>query len=84
MPCDYRILQSPPKGQVLLVLLETVQRSLINACILILKTLPTLDVLEWGEFFFNNWEYISLLRLTDEATHTIAHLHLEASIAIGW
>ena len=27
MPCDYRILQSPPKGQVLLVLLETVGRS---------------------------------------------------------
>ena len=28
MPCDYRILQSPTKGQVLLVLLETSQRSL--------------------------------------------------------
>ena len=28
MPCDYRILQSPTKGQVLLVLLETAQRSL--------------------------------------------------------
>ena len=27
MPCDYRILQSPTKGQVLLVLLETVERS---------------------------------------------------------
>ena len=27
MPCDYRILQSPTKEQVLLVLLETVQRS---------------------------------------------------------
>ena len=27
MPCDYRILQSPLKGQVLLVLLETVGRS---------------------------------------------------------
>ena len=30
MPCDYRILQSPPKGQVLLVLLETALRSLLN------------------------------------------------------
>ena len=30
MPCDYRILQSPPKGQVLLVLLETVGRSHLN------------------------------------------------------
>ena len=30
MPCDYRILQSPTKGQVLLVLLETVQRSLVG------------------------------------------------------
>ena len=28
MPCDYRILQSPTKGQVLLVLWETVGRSL--------------------------------------------------------
>ena len=28
MPCDYRILQSPSKGQVKLVLLETAQRSL--------------------------------------------------------
>ena len=28
MPCDYRILQSPTKGQVKLVLWETVQRSL--------------------------------------------------------
>ena len=28
MPCDYHILQSPTKGQVKLVLLETVQRSL--------------------------------------------------------
>ena len=28
MPCDYRILQSSTKEQVLLVLLETVQRSL--------------------------------------------------------
>ena len=28
MPCDYRILQSPTKEQVLLVLLETVGRSL--------------------------------------------------------
>ena len=27
MPCDYRILQSPTKGQVLLVLLETARRS---------------------------------------------------------
>ena len=27
MPCDYRILQSPTKGQVLLVLYETVERS---------------------------------------------------------
>ena len=27
MPCDYRILQSSTKEQVLLVLLETVQRS---------------------------------------------------------
>ena len=27
MPCDYRILQSSTKGQVLLVLYETVQRS---------------------------------------------------------
>ena len=27
MPCDYRILQSPTKGQVLLVLWETVGRS---------------------------------------------------------
>ena len=27
MPCDYRILQSPTKGQVKLVLLETAQRS---------------------------------------------------------
>jgi len=27
MPCDYRILQSPTKGQVLLVLWETAQRS---------------------------------------------------------
>ena len=30
MPCDYRILQSPTKEQVLLVLLETVGRSLIE------------------------------------------------------
>ena len=30
MPCDYRILQSPTKGQVKLVLLETVQRSLVG------------------------------------------------------
>ena len=29
MPCDYRILQSPTKGQVLLVLLETARRSLV-------------------------------------------------------
>ena len=29
MPCNYRILQSPPKGQVLLVLWETVGRSQI-------------------------------------------------------
>ena len=29
MPCDYRILQSPPKEQVKLVLLETVERSLL-------------------------------------------------------
>ena len=29
MSCDYRILQSPTKGQVLLVLLETARRSLI-------------------------------------------------------
>ena len=28
MPCDYRILQSPTKGQVLLVLWETAQQSL--------------------------------------------------------
>ena len=28
MPCDYRILQSPTKEQVKLVLLETAQRSL--------------------------------------------------------
>ena len=28
MPCDYRILQSPTKEQVRLVLLETAQRSL--------------------------------------------------------
>ena len=28
MPCDYRILQSLTKGQVLLVLLETARRSL--------------------------------------------------------
>ena len=27
MPCDYRILRSPTKGQVLLVLWETVERS---------------------------------------------------------
>ena len=27
MPCDYRILQSPPKEQVKLALLETAQRS---------------------------------------------------------
>ena len=30
MPCDYRILQSSPKGQVKLALLETAQRSLLN------------------------------------------------------
>ena len=30
MPCDYRILQSPTKGQVKLVLLETAQRSLVD------------------------------------------------------
>ena len=30
MPCDYRILQSPTKGHVLLVLLETVERSPIG------------------------------------------------------
>ena len=30
MPCDYRILQSPIKGQVKLVLFETVERSHIN------------------------------------------------------
>ena len=30
MPCDYRILQSPTKGQVFLVLLETAQRSLVD------------------------------------------------------
>ena len=30
MPCDYRILQSPTKGQVLLVLLETARRSLVT------------------------------------------------------
>ena len=30
MPCDYRILQSPTKGQVFLVLLETVGRSLVD------------------------------------------------------
>ena len=29
MPCDYRILQSPTKRQVLLVLLETARRSLV-------------------------------------------------------
>ena len=30
MPCDYRILQSPTKEQVKLVLLETAQRSLVD------------------------------------------------------
>ena len=30
MPCDYRILQSPTKEQVKLVILETVQRSLLS------------------------------------------------------
>ena len=30
MPWDYRILQSPTKGQVFLVLLETVGRSLVD------------------------------------------------------
>ena len=30
MPCDYRILQSPTKGQILLVLFETVGRSQIS------------------------------------------------------
>ena len=29
MPCDYRILQNPPKEQVKLALLETAQRSLL-------------------------------------------------------
>ena len=33
MPCDYRILQSPTKGQGLLVLLETVQRSILDGII---------------------------------------------------
>ena len=33
MPCDYRILQSPTKGQVKLVLWETVQRSLLAVVI---------------------------------------------------
>ena len=32
MPCDYRILQSPAKEQVKLVLWETVQRSHIDYC----------------------------------------------------
>ena len=59
-------------------------RVLTNACILILKKSPHSSTSRVGRVFFNNWEYISLLRLTDEATHTIAHLHLEASIAIGW
>ena len=40
MPCDYRILQSTTKGQVLLVLLETAQRSLLNQ-----KRLTTLNEL---------------------------------------
>ena len=30
MPCDYRILQSPTKGQISLVLFETAQRSQIS------------------------------------------------------
>ena len=30
MPCDYRILQSPTKEQVKLVLFETAQRSLLG------------------------------------------------------
>ena len=33
MPCDYRILQSPTKGQVNLVLWETVQQSLLDGII---------------------------------------------------
>ena len=33
MPCDYRILQSPTKGQGLLVLLEIVQRPLLDRII---------------------------------------------------
>ena len=36
MPCDYRILQSPPKGQVLLVLWETVGRFPIRVLISVL------------------------------------------------
>ena len=43
MPCDYHILQSPTKGQVLLVLWETVGR-------------PQLVIEEGGEYF---WEDIS-------------------------
>ena len=45
MPCDYRILQSPTKGQVKLVLLETAQRSPYtfqeNSKIQSLKKAPT-------------------------------------------
>jgi len=42
MPCDYRILQSPTKGQVLLVLLETAQRSQYEQPICMLPYLPKL------------------------------------------
>ena len=35
MPCDYRILQSPPKGQILLVLWETAQRSPYSVAMLV-------------------------------------------------
>ena len=42
MPCDYRILQSPTKGQALLVLWETAQRSQYEHPICMLPYLPKL------------------------------------------
>ena len=51
-------------------------------CACIEENLPTLACARVGRLVLG-YSRVAL-RLTDEATHAVAHLHLEASIAIGW